>query len=188
MSRIFCGLPIFQVAIHAFRSQARKNIVHVTCCTGHGSMLSRQRKFAEIVIERCTLPLRRGVTRFALLREICLTMVWTYRLIVVFQMTITARAGRTLKYAARMTLSTSDGNVFTGQAETGQRVVVKLRTLPCRAGMAGRTIAWKASRDVIWIGRVRKVRGVATKTICRCSLEFSAHVTARTSQCLMRAG
>lgn len=186
--RILGRLPVFQMTSDAFGPQASKYVVHMATRAGHRGVFAGQRKLAQVVIELGTLPRRRGVAGFTLLREIGLAVIRVHRPVVVFQMTTAAGRGCALKNSARVALRAGYGNMFSGKRKARKRRVIELCPLPSDTGVAERAIARESRRHVIRIRSPREIRRVTTEAIRRRPLKFSAHMATGARQIHMRPG
>ncbi len=125
-----------QMATSAFAGHAAVLIVDVALLARRGRVLAGQCELRLRVIERRTLPPRRGVARLALGGERRRGMVGILRRLELLQMARGAILRQVLEDIPGMTLHTGGGGVLAGEREPRIRPVIELRSFPLHARVA----------------------------------------------------
>lgn len=135
MIRAVGALIILEVARHTVGAERRILAVGVAQCAGDCGMCSGQRKFGGIVIELGAQPLRRVVTKLAILRESGRHVIGVVGSLVILQMARRAGGAQGRILSARMTLRTGHCRVSARERELGG-VVIEGGPQPLRGGVA----------------------------------------------------
>lgn len=147
--------------------------------THGGSVLARERELGgSVVIEACSGPLCRGVAHGAVLGESARGVRRVEGLGEVGAMAIGAFRRCAGPLAANVALGAIDSGVGATELEPRQ-VVVEFRVFPLGGRMAVLAGAGEASTRVVGIGRLFKVRQVATGTVHRRAREAARRMAAR---------
>jgi hypothetical protein len=166
--RIRCGVVVVEMAGGAVLRRAGEPVVDVALRASDGRVLTRQRELGgRFVIELRALPLRRRVARFTGSREPGRLVVRIRGAVVSSEVT-----RRTLRRQSRVltvdvALLAGERRMLAGERELGGRVVVELRALPLRRGMAHLAGGGKGGRLVVRIRRAVVSSEVTGRTLRR---------------------
>jgi hypothetical protein len=179
VGRIAGRLVVFQMARYAVGVEPRKNVTRMTLRARGRSVLPCQREACGAVVEGRALPLRGGVARRTGLRERRSNVIGRRRRLKILEVAGDALGGKPSELSCRVALPARDTRVSSRQRKFAQ-VVIELRVLPGRCGMAGLALHREVRLPVIRICRPFVVGRMAAATRRRRPRKSSSDVTART--------
>lgn len=140
------------------------------------------------MIELRSLPLRGGVTRFALGRKVSLPVVGVRGLVEIGLMATTALLRGSSEAAIDVAARALCIRVRAGQRESCKRAVIEPRTRPTGVGMTVLTVLREACRNMVWILRLGELLGVAGEAVRRNALKLAANVAGLAGHAKVGAG
>ena len=156
------ALEILHVAGRTIRRSAGKLSVHMALGAGHSGVGPGQGKLGKgVVIESGWLPGGGGVAALAGLRESRLHVIWVCRLLEIGEMAAYASGGRARELASDVARGAVQGNVRSGQRETGDLQMVKLGARPAIEAVALLAGSGEPGGHMIWTRGGLKLLGMA---------------------------
>lgn len=153
----------------------------------HGLVSACQREWRAAVVERRALPLRRCMAEIALGRKSRCLMIRARSLVEIVEVAAGAIHGKPDILAVAVARRASHAGVRPGQFELAH-VVIELRVLPVRGGVAGVALGWNVSLRMRRIVGLLVIRQMAAGTIHRCPREFSVDMAAGACNIDVRPG
>lgn len=177
--RIGRPLEILQVTTHTSGVADVVIAVQVALRALHLGVSPSQRKCRLRMIERRRHPGHRGMAKVALLGHASRNVVRIGRPLVILQVARDARCARQVEVPVGVALIALQLRVSTRQRES-HRIMIEVRRLPGRGGMALLAGLRDAQRDVVGIARSLVVRQVAAYAGRRRSRVLPAHMASHT--------
>ena len=154
--RIVRGLVFRLMTTKAIGRHRGVVVVHVTACTRHGRVLSRQGEAGVVVVETCGTPGCRTVAYLALLREAGRNVAGIVCALEIFQMAADTSRNSNVVVGVRVTLAALQTRVSARKRPSGRCVIERCR-IPVRRRMANLALLRETGRRVVGVVRALKV-------------------------------